>query len=101
MLQTMLDMQLKGFRADFGAKPSVVIVVIKVIVVDYSSPSDDNQFETKVGTFKRDLKNWIKLSNMSEWGKDPITGALLASNRQWEDLLAIKANKDALRQVQI
>jgi len=94
MLQTMQDMQNLGQKADSGAKPNVLQTIIKAIAA-FAPPPNKNQIDTKIGGFKKDLKNWIRLNDMSGFGKDPITGAVVASEEQWEELLAVKSNKDA------
>jgi len=81
MLETMEDMQRQGYRADSRAKPSVIAAVIKAIQV-FGTPPTSDQIGTKIGSFKKDLKNWIRLNNMcgSGFDKDPETGAITASD---------------------
>lgn len=95
MLDTMQNQHNEGYRADSGAKPAVIQAVIEAIAA-IGTPHRTSQVETKIGTFKKDLKNWLKLTNeISGFGKDPETGAITASEEQWDILLAIPANKKA------
>jgi len=95
MLETMEDMQRQGYRVDSGAKPSVIATVIKAIQV-FGTPPTSDQIGTKIGSFKKDLKNWIRLNNMcgSGFGKDLETGAITASDDLWDRFLAMKSNKE-------
>lgn len=58
MLQTMHDRQNEGYRADSGAKPAVIQVVIAAVAAIGGGPSSEpSQIDTKIGTFKKDLRN--------------------------------------------
>lgn len=94
MLQTVENQQKEGYRADSGSKPSVIQAIIEALATIDTSPVP-SQVETKINTFKKDLKNWLKLVNeMSGFGKDPETGAVIASEEQWNILLAVPVNKE-------
>jgi hypothetical protein len=78
MLETMQDMQRLGHQANSGAKPAVTFAIIRAITA-IADPPHAGQIKTKIDTFKKDLKMWIKLNEISGFGRDPVTGAITAS----------------------
>jgi len=53
--------------------------------------------KTKIDTFKKDLKMWIKLNEIFGFERDPTTGAIIALDQNWNDLLAVKAHKNYIK----
>jgi len=96
VLETMQDMQRLGHQVDSKTKPAITFAIIKAIAIIAPSPHS-RQVKTKIDTFKKNLKMWIKLNEVSSFGRDSTTKAIIASNQNWNDLLAIKAHKNYVK----
>jgi len=79
MLETMQDMQRLGYQANSGTKLAITSAIIKAIAT-IDPPPHSRQVKTKIDTFKKNLKMWIKLNEVSSFGRNPTTGAIIASD---------------------